>query len=66
MSSLILASNRARIRKESEARLSTGDASYQVDKDKDKTSRKAKLLILRGFKAQNQGQPQILRASHNV
>ena len=31
MSSLILASNRARIRKESEAKLSTGDASsYQV------------------------------------
>ena len=33
MSSLILASNRARIRKESGARLSTGDASCQVDQD---------------------------------
>ena len=50
MSSLILASNRARIRKESEAKLSTGDASsYQVHQQahKDRTKSKEVKLLLR-------------------
>lgn len=44
MSSLILASNRARIRKESEARLSTGDASYQVIEREEQSSPRKTVL----------------------
>lgn len=43
MSTLILASSRARARKESEARLSTGDASYQLSEVEQSSPRKTVL-----------------------